>query len=97
MYFESLEREYEAIVDSLYIIFKFKIYNSCPDWYGSVGWTLSCKPKGHWFSSWSVRMPGLWGWVEGQVPGWGHARDNQWLFLSHVDGSLPYPSLKINK
>ena len=37
-----------------------EIKNS-PDWYGSVGWILSCKAKGHQFDSRS----GLWGGPHG--------------------------------
>ena len=41
-------------------------------------------------------------WVAGQVPGWGHVRGNQSMFLSHIDISLPLflspsPLSKINK
>ena len=37
-------------------------------------------------------------WVADQVPGWGPARGNQWMFLFHMDVSLPlflpsFPSL----
>ena len=28
-------------------------------------------------------------WGAGQVPSWGHARGNQWMYLSHIDVSLP--------
>ena len=28
-------------------------------------------------------------WIAGQVPGWGHARSNQSIFLWHIDISLP--------
>ena len=43
-------------------------------------------------------------WVAGQVPGWGHVRGNQLMFLSHINVSLPLflppslpLSLKVNK
>ena len=41
-------------------------------------------------------------WVAGQVPGWGHKRGNQWLFLTHQCFSSSLPPLlplflKINK
>ena len=42
-------------------------------------------------------------WVEGQVPGWGPAKGNQSMYLSHTDVSLslsfslPSPLSKINK
>ena len=31
-----------------------------PDWFGSVDWTLSWKPKGRWFESQSGHRPVLW-------------------------------------
>ena len=38
-----------------------KLKNS-PDWCCSVGWALSCKPKGHQFDSQSGYTPGLQAW-----------------------------------
>ena len=41
-------------------------------------------------------------WVAGQVLSWGHVRGNGWMYLSHIDVSLPLTpssplSLKVNK
>ena len=44
---------------------------------------------------------GAHAWDVGQVHGWGHARGNQWMYLLHIDASLPLslpsPLSKINK
>ena len=66
--------------------------NNCPDWYGSIGWALSCKAKGHWFNSLSGHMPGM------QVHAWSgciqEATDHCFplisMFLS-LTFSLPSP------
>ena len=50
----------------------------------------------HWVehgpANWEVTgsiAGGAHAWVAGQVPGWGHARGRQSMFLLHVDVSLP--------
>ena len=35
-------------------------------------------------------------WVMGQVPSWGRARGNQWMFLSLIDVSLSFSSLPLS-
>ena len=52
-----------------------------PDQFGVVGWTSSCKPKGHLFSSQSGHMPGLR--VQSMVGALMEV--NQSMFLSHIN------------
>ena len=61
-----------------------KNHCGCPGWYGSVGWGSSCRTKGHWFDSWTGRMPGLQVWSPGRM----RSRDNGSMFLSHINVSL---------
>ena len=63
-----------------------------PDWYGSVGWGLSHKPKVHWFDSQSGHRPGLW--ARSLVGGVGEATDQ--CFSPFLSPSFPF-LLKINK
>ena len=54
----------------------------CPAWYGSVDWGQT--------ANFRVRIPvRAHAWVAGQAPGWGCARGNQSMHLSHTDVSLP--------
>ena len=59
------------------------------DWCGSVGWSIICKPKCHWFNSWSGHMPRLWI----QSPVGAHMRGSRSMFLSRIDVSLSPSSL----
>ena len=64
-----------------------------PHSWGSVGWALFCKARGHWFDSWSGHMPGLWVWSLVGV----HTRGNWMMFLCtlmFVSLSLP-PSFSL--
>ena len=56
------------------------------DWSSSVGWALSCKPKGHQFDSQSGHMPGL---QDRSLVG-GVVRGNQSIFLP-LSFFLPSP------
>ena len=76
-----------------------KKYKHSPDWYGSLAWALSYKPKGHWFDSWSGYMPGLWAKLPFGIVG--EATDLINVFLAHWHFCPFSPSLhlflKINK
>ena len=63
-----------------------KRWRYIPDRCGSVGWTSSCKVKGHWLNSRSGHMPGL----QVRSPIRVRTTGNWWVFLSHLDVS---PSL----
>ena len=71
----------------------WKPCNLCPDWSGSGGWVLSCKPKGHKFNSHSGHIPGLQVQFLGQSVEWEVMNTSMFLSLSF---SLPSPSLKFN-
>ena len=69
-----------------------------PDWCGSMGWALSHKVKGQWFSSQSAHMLGL----RVQSPAGACAKGNQSMLLSYINASLPLflpppPQRYINK
>ena len=56
-----------------------------------LGWVLSCKLKGHWFDSWSGRVPGL------QAPA-GELAEGKWLMFLSMFLSLSFsfpPPLEI--
>ena len=62
----------------------FKIVMVSPGQYGSVGWALSCKAKGHQFDSWSGHMRGL----AVRSPSVACMRGNRSMFISHIDVSM---------
>ena len=65
----------------------------CPGCCGSVGWTLACKLKGHWFDSQSGPMRGLW--ARSPVGGVWEATTHQ-CFSPSLSPSLPL-SLKVRE
>ena len=71
----------KATVDSSEIEKQEKSPGQC----GSVGWRSSCKVKHSWLYSRSGHTPKL----QVQSPVGVCTRGNQWMFLSHIDGSLP--------
>ena len=69
----------------LYIVYKYINITHMP-W---LVW-LSVLSAGLWTKGLLVRFPvRAHAWVVGQVPGWGHARGSQLMFLSHIEVSLP--------
>ena len=72
--------------------------NRSTGWCGLVGWVAVWKPEGRWFDSWSGHRSGL----QARSPGGACAGGNWFMFLLHVDVSLPllltpFPSLNVNK
>ena len=65
-----------------------------PGWCGLVDWVPACKPKGHWFNSWSRHMPG---WRARCPVGSTQETTTRWLFSPSLSSSLPLSKNKINK
>ena len=57
---------------------------------GVVDWAQAYEPKGCWFDSQS----GAHAWVTGQVPSWGHMRDNHKSMFLSLSFFFPSPLFK---
>ena len=84
----SPKRSVFSQILSFYHLLEFNLVLTVNNWSpglcGLVGWASSCKRKGHQL------IPGKGTCLVAiQVPGWGCARGNWFMFLWHIGVSLP--------